>query len=125
MLVGVDRNPRVLLQASSQLPTAFFLQAEAADLPFGYTSHFDLIIARHPDIDRYPADWRASFATLPRLLKSAGRLVVTTYNAAELTQIRDWLTATVWQEVPLDRHRLVAPGLQGRDAHVLCWCGAA
>ena len=120
-LLGMDRDPQRLSQAHPQVPDAWFLQADITSLPLSLTYRFDLVVVRHPDIDRDPGEWRSSLAAAPGFLATSGWLVVTTYSAAELEQIRGWLSLTELRNFPLDTHRLAAPGLQGRDAFVMCW----
>jgi hypothetical protein len=96
---------------------AILLLASITALPFA--ARFDLIIARHPDIDRHRADWQTAFSRLPTYLSPGGHVLVTTYSISEADQLRDWLKVITADEVLL--LNLAPPALTGRDRFIFCY----
>jgi SAM-dependent methyltransferase len=96
-----------------------FIQADIAHLPL--RAHFDLILVRHPDVDRHRAAWERAFRGIVPLLTRAGILIVTTYSVAETETIRGWLGTTGLIHLPLDTGRLAETDLIGRDRFVIAY----
>ena len=117
LLVGVDHDPKTL--TTYRTPSFYLLQADIAYLPLH--TQFDLVISRHPDIDRHPKAWQEAFILAPDLLATNGILLVTVYSLPEFERIKGWLTSTKLAELSIATERLVPSGLQGRDRFILCW----
>src|SRR5215510_2977957 len=94
------------------------IQADLTALPIGALTPFDLVLIRHPDIDRARNAWKLTFLRMPILLRGDGILLVTTYSAAELDQINGWLKIPTLDTYPLRKEQLSPPDLVGRDRFV-------
>jgi hypothetical protein len=112
-IIGIDRY------LPYAIPDALCIQADAAQLPF--SRRFDLIVIRHPDVDRHPDAWFAAITLTPDHLNDGGLLLITTYSAGEAIQARDWLKTTPLIPVtpnPMNEPDIPAPNLSGRDRFV-------
>jgi hypothetical protein len=123
-LIALDHNFAALRQfhrSTASLP----VQADIKSLPFHI--HFDLIIARHPDIDRHRSDWQQAFASLPQYLSPAAHLLITTYSVPEADLLRQWLTTPLPSGSPspfAERGlggEVSPPDLSGKDRFILCY----
>ncbi|HVO42688.1 MAG TPA: hypothetical protein VMT34_08700 [Aggregatilineales bacterium] len=114
-IAAVDWDGEALQAARRRIshPCFYPVQADAADLPLRRI--FDLVVVRHPDLDRHPDRWARVFARIPGAL--CGILVVTTYSAHEMEIIRPWLRPLVAYPVRYDRLSLVT--LDGADRCVV------
>jgi hypothetical protein len=121
-IVGADID-RVALKRARQLvftaPWLWPLQADVRALPF--KAGFDLLLVRHPDVDRFRSAWEQVLSVLPRFLTTPGWVLVTTYGVTEIEAARNWLSRTELTPVPLLEERLVGAGLAGRDRFALAW----
>lgn len=117
LLVGVDHDFAVLRNADRS--AIHLLQADIAHLPF--CTQFDLVIARHPDIDRHASAWQKALIHGPDLLNKDGILLLTTYSLSEYERVKDWLMSSKLADLPLAIEHLAPPGLQGRDRFILSW----
>jgi 16S rRNA G1207 methylase RsmC len=91
MIVGVDNNESVLEQArhtNRALNIAFAL-ADGTAMPFAKV--FDLILIRHPNIDRHRQSWKQIFIDANKYLKPGGHLVATVYSLPEYEQVLEKL----------------------------------
>jgi hypothetical protein len=96
VLFGIDRDWSVLRKADGSV----IIAADGAAIPFARWLCFDLILIRHPDVDRHPAGWRQVCTALPGWLSDRGRLLLTCYTAHELAA-REALLAGGAQPVAL------------------------
>jgi hypothetical protein len=113
-IVGVDWEIASLRAA----PHGYTIQADLNRLPF--RGGFDLVLARHPDLDRHRSGWARFLRQAP--LNDGGLLVVSTYALPEIEQARDWLLNDESLEpVSLAIEHLAPPGLAGRDRFVLVY----
>jgi hypothetical protein len=124
LYIGVDIDLAALHRAIHCQPainqTALhFIQADIAHLPL--RAQFDLILVRHPDIDKQRRAWECILAGIAPLLASTGTLLVTTYSVAEMETIDGWLAATGLIRLPLDAARLADTDLIGRDRFVIAY----
>ena len=113
MAAALDVDLAALRQARRQYPTLNLVQADSARLPF--RRRFDLIVARHPDLDRYRTAWQDTFRGITGWLHDSGLAVVTAYSAPEIDLARGWLESGHLVPVPLAVDQLIPPGLAGRD----------
>lgn len=114
-IVGLDRDGGALRRAGRE---ADRVQADLKALPFG--AGFDLVLARHPDLDRRRDSWARFLVEAP--VKAGGLLLVSAYALPEIEQARDWLRgAPTWEALPLAVERLAPPGLMGRDRFSLVY----
>jgi hypothetical protein len=113
MTVGLDIDLAALRRARRQYPAVNLVQADSARLPF--RDRFDLILARHPDLDRYRNAWQRAFRGITSWLSDSGLLLVTAYSAPEIDLMRGWLMGNNLVPVPLVVDQLIPPGLSGRD----------
>ena len=116
--VAIDQND-VALQ-TAQIPAAarlFLAQADIVRLPF--KARFDLILARHPDVDRHRDSWRLALTHAHEYLAARGVLLVTVYSLPEVDLIESWRIPLT--HLFLDVYSLSAPDLIGRDRFVLYW----
>jgi hypothetical protein len=95
------------------------IQADIVYLPF--RTQFDLILVRHPDVDRHRGDWELIVTGMAHLLTTPGTMIVTTYSVSELELISTWLAETGLIRMPLDTGQLAAPDLVGRDGFVIVY----
>jgi SAM-dependent methyltransferase len=102
-IVGIDQDRSALHLAHRHNVLA--VEANIATLPLQST--FDLVLMRHPDLDRHRADWENVLHVVSRWQNSI--LLITTYSAAEMDQIQHMLP---FLTMPDD---LAPPGLAGRD----------
>jgi hypothetical protein len=82
--VGLDIYFTELLQGQA------VLQADGRALPFA-RQRFDLLLIRHPDIDRRPQTWATILPCLGEYLTPQGVALVTLYSASESDFVRDHL----------------------------------
>lgn len=115
-IIGVDLDAGLLRKASGH--KLHCCLASVAALPF--PAVFDLVVVRHPDVDRGRQDWQPFFAAAGRLLISGGILLVTAYHAPEIDQIRQWVRANTCL-TPFPLAQLAPPGLDGRDRYALVY----
>lgn len=87
----MDLDESAVREASARWPEASFLCADAADLPARYPGHFDVALIRRPNLFAQPERWQRVFATLPRLLRSGGRVFATFVGEREAAAARAWL----------------------------------
>ena len=116
-LIGIDHDFAALRHAERS--SIHLLQADIAYLPFHM--QFDLVIVRHPDIDRHASVWQKALIHGPDLLNKNGILLVTTYSLPEFEQAKGLLASSKLVDTPLETKHLAPPGLQGRDRFILCW----
>lgn len=95
------------------------IQADIIYLPLRV--RLDLILVRHPDVDRHRCDWERVFTGVAHLLTTPGTLIVTTYSIPELELISRWLAETGLIRMPLDTGQLAEPDLVGRDGFVIVY----
>jgi len=117
MLVGVDHDPTTLY--ASHDPQIYLVRADIAHLPFNM--RFDLVVARHPDIDRHAVSWQTVITNAPALLSKGGLLLITTYALPEIETVDRWIQSTSLTQFPMMVERLIPPGIQGRDRFIRCW----
>ncbi len=113
-IVGLDRDIAGLVAA----PQGCRVQADMNQLPF--RGGFDLVLVRHPDLDRSRSAWGHFLRHAP--LNEGGILLISTYTLPEIEQVRGWLLdAASLSAAPLAGERLAPPGLAGRDRFVLVY----
>src|SRR5258708_17080792 len=121
--VAVDHDGRALQTA--QIPVAsvqpevalHLLQADVEHLPF--RARFDLILARHPDVDRSRDSWYHALTHARDYLAENGVLLVTVYSPLEAELVRSW--AIPLKQLSLDWRKISAPAFVGDDRFVMCW----
>ncbi|MEP7286582.1 MAG: class I SAM-dependent methyltransferase [Chloroflexota bacterium] len=121
-LVSLDIDLSALRTASrtsSQPSGSILVQGDITRLPL--RTHFDLIIVRHPDLDRHPADWEQALTATPDWLTTQGILLITLYSIAEVEQVRRWVSPLPFAPMTFAEDLLAAPGLSGRDRFFLCY----
>jgi SAM-dependent methyltransferase len=120
LALALDCDLAALRRARRHYPTLNLVQADSARLPFRQRfGLFDLIVARHPDLDRSRAAWQDTFQDIRHWLSDSGMVVVTAYSAPELDLARGWLASGGLVPVPLAVDQLNPPGLSGRDRFAL------
>ncbi len=117
--INLDIDGQALRRARRQSAASYLIQADIRQLPL--MTQFDLILARHPDLDRHPGEWRLALDGAPELLTHRGLLVITTYSAHEVETLRDWLRRQPLIQFPLELERLSKPGLDGADRFILAF----
>lgn len=95
------------------------LQADGLHLPFA--GAVEVVVARHPDVDRHREGWRRIFAEVARIL--TGTVLVTTYTATECDLVRRWMLEASLSPVLVDP--TVPLSLSGRDRFALRGCSLA
>jgi SAM-dependent methyltransferase len=122
MAVALDADLAALRQARRQSPGVNLVQADITRLPFRRRFDlFDLIVARHPDLDRSRSAWQDTFQNITGWLSDSGLVVVTAYSAPEIDLARGWLVSGGLAPVPLAVDQLSPPGLSGRDRFVVVY----
>lgn len=117
-IVALDWDAAPLCTALRNERQVYLVQADMNYLPF--QGGFDLVLARHPDLDRRRLVWAQFLHHVP--LNDGGLLVISTYALPEIEQVRDWLLNEVsLKQVPLAVECLAPPGLAGRDRFVLVY----
>ncbi|MBN1964951.1 MAG: hypothetical protein JW910_09905 [Anaerolineae bacterium] len=86
-LLGIDRDHRAL----RAVPGVALLVGEGERLPFGDEVRFELVLVRHPDVDRDSVAWGRVGAAVPARLVGNGRVLVSCYAAHEGAVLRDGL----------------------------------
>jgi hypothetical protein len=119
MTIALDFDLAALRQARRQYPGVNLVQADSARFPF--RDRFDLILARHLDLDRFRTAWQRTFRGITGWLSGSGLLLVTAYSAPEIDLVRGWLAGGDLIPVPLAVDQLIPPGLSGRDRFVLAY----
>jgi SAM-dependent methyltransferase len=76
MVTGLDASPRLLVLARERVPSAEFVQGDAAQLPFD-DGWFDAAVSVFGVIFARPAE--KSVAEIARVVRPGGRVVVTTW----------------------------------------------
>lgn len=82
---------------------------------------YDLVVIRHPDVDRHPASWRAGLRACSRELAADGLLVATAYSTAEAAFIEQTM-----QTLPMIERReilfsAIPVALAGNDRYILVY----
>ena len=115
LVCGLDRDWGALQFA----PTRRVILADGARLPFAPTPGFDLILVRHPDVDRRWEGWQRVGAALGACLAAEGRIVVSCYSPHEADALRVVLLRVGLELLPLDQKILPPANLAGQDRVVL------
>lgn len=119
MLVLLDLDLVALRKARKASPDAALIQGNITRLPF--RAQFDLIVARHPNVDQRPRDWAYAFQHSQQWLSERGILLITAYAEPEIERIVGWLASCNLVPAALEFARLSPPGLTGRDRLVLAY----
>ena len=116
MLVGIDHSLDDLRAGRGRWGVADvrLIGGDAARMPLAGMARFDLILIRHPDVDRHPERWRQVCRALPRVLSPGGRVLVSCYAAHEMAAIRAGLIAGGAKPLPA-RLSLAPVDLIGQD----------
>ncbi len=114
-LIGVDADPTELPR--QPLLQTMILCADVCALPF--CDPFDMVLCRHPDLDRHRTVWAAFFQNVRRWARQT--VLVTTYTLPEFEALSKWVGKPLagWQEVGMAN--LPPAGIDGRDAWVGAW----
>jgi hypothetical protein len=115
--LGVDHDAMALLTIHNSF--IHLIQADISRLPFD--APFDLIVARHPDVDRHTTAWQQALVHASNLLDKAGYLLVTTYSLPEIERVNGWMESMALISLSVPTKHLVPPGLQGCDRYIGCW----
>jgi hypothetical protein len=115
LLCGIDLDRAVLRIAADRRVVV----ADGAHLPFAPTPGFDLIVVRHPDVDRRPAGWWRVGIALGGWLAAGGHVLVSGYIHAEVEILRDSLIRAGLRSVALDQKTLPPVDLVGQDRVLL------
>jgi hypothetical protein len=117
-IVGVDWDAATLHRAPHNARQVCLVQADINCLPCG--GGFDLVLARHPDLDRHRSGWAQFLSQVP--LNDSGLLVISAYALSEIEQARNWLLKhDLLEPIALAVENLAPPGLTGRDRFVLVY----
>ncbi len=111
-IYGVDDDLAALQRVPPPMQP---ILADVRALPFNM--RFDLIVIRHPDIDRSSQAWEQAIRGTPALLAPGGLLIVTCYSLPEAERLRGWLDALPLMPMKLPE-TLSAPDLSGRDRFI-------
>ena len=82
---------------------------------------YDLIIVRHPDVGKRPANWEAVLAAGVARLRVGGMLVATTYSLPEasfIERVMDSLPVAIHSGKP---YTFAPVALQGNDRYILVY----
>lgn len=114
-LIGVDSDPNELPRHTSA--HTLFLCANVCALPF--RDPFDMVLCRHPDIERQTRAWAGFFRDVGRWARQT--VLVTTYTLPEFEIVYGWVKASLvgWRELGIGN--LPPAGIDGRDAWVGAW----
>ena len=117
LLLGIDLHVAALRRAAG----LHLIAADAARLPLAGHVRFDLILLRHPDVDRHPAHWREVCGGLPGRLQDGGRILVSCYAGHEAVFCRRGILAAGGvQPIPIPAGP-APPGLAGQDRLLLAF----
>ena len=120
LVCGLDRDGDVLQFAPPWPgPAGCVIVADGAWLPFAPTPGFDLILVRHPDVDRRREGWQRVGVALAACLAAEGRIVVSCYSPHEADVLRAVLLRVGLEMLPLDQKILPPANLAGQDRVVL------
>lgn len=115
LLGGIDLDWGALrLAAARQV-----IVADGGHLPFSLTPGFDLVVIRHPDVDRHPAGWRRVGLALGAWVGGGGRILVSGYARHEVDALRESLSQAGWLPWTLDQKILPPVDLVGQDRVLL------
>ena len=91
-LTGVDADEAAIAKARAAAPGATFIAADAATLqPAGWSSPFDRVLLRRPELAAAPGTWRRIISFVPSWLSARGRAIVSTPGSSEAEMARKWL----------------------------------
>lgn len=113
--LGLDIDGAALRAARRADPARRLVQADARTLPGLLHTHFDLVLVRHPDVQRSRAAWTAILPALSGCLVPGGVLLITLYALDEVELVDALPMPPRW---PLDDAALAPPDLAGRDRFV-------
>jgi len=102
-LVGIDFDEKAIATTCARLPRAKFICADAAALDSDWTSPFDVVLFRRPDIAAQPARWRGILALAPGWLTPGGRVLLTTPGPQEADWGRQWLKESGFKDTRLEQ----------------------
>lgn len=114
VLLGIDRDPFALRGK----PSLRLIVGDVARLPLARSVRFDLILIRHPDVDRHRQVWQQACLLLPGWLRPGGRVLVSCYAAHEVEAVREMLRAGGALPVTL-AGSLPPVDLSGQDRYLL------
>jgi hypothetical protein len=98
----------------------FFVRGDATSPPLA--PRFDVVLVRHPDLNRRLEGWRLALPAAAGLLRIDGVLLVTTYSLSEIERARRWLDPeTALTPLVLNPVMLAPVGLSGRDRYALAY----
>lgn len=98
----------------------FFVRGDAAQPPLAPC--FNVVLVRHPDLNRRVDGWRQALRAATGLLNPDGVLLVTAYSLPESEQVRRWLDPdTHLTSLALEPSLLAPVGLSGRDRYALAY----
>jgi SAM-dependent methyltransferase len=123
LIVGLDSDRlaglgwRQVLRGDERF---FFVRGDAAWPPF--SPCFDVVLIRHPDLNRRTRAWKQALQAAAGLLTKAGVLLITAYSLPEIERARRWLDPeTALTHIALDEATLAPVGLSGRDRYALAY----
>ncbi len=119
LLLGIDLHATTWRRAAG----LHLIAADAVRLPLAGHVRFDLILLRHPDVDRRPAHWREVCAGLPGRLKNGGRILASCYTGHEAAFCRAGILAA-GDVLPISSILAspAPPNLAGQDRLLLAFC---
>ncbi|MCC7210040.1 MAG: hypothetical protein IT323_22240 [Anaerolineae bacterium] len=123
LIVGLDSDRLAALGWRQGLRGGerfYFVRGDAAWPPLA--PHFDVILVRHPDLNRSPKSWIKALRAAAGLLAARGALLVSTYSLSEIERARRWLDAeAALTPLGFDPAALAPVGLSGRDRFALAY----
>ena len=124
-LTVIDLDEEAIASAGARLTNHAnrlrILAGNAGDLPELAPGPYDLVIIRHPDIDKHPAGWASALAACVAQLKVGGLLLVTTYSLPEASLINRVLEASPVVLRTGSPYTIVPVALKGNDRYILLY----
>jgi len=121
-VTAIDAVPGAVQQARRRFVSqgVEVLEGDAADI-LPTLPRFQVVLVRHPDVDRQPAGWAHNLTACAAYLEQGGVIVVTAYTFHEV----EWLRAHIESSCPGLRLQPVDPlipvAISGADRYILVY----
>jgi len=124
-IVAIDLDEDAARAAGSLLSTASRIEVvhgNAITLAGNAATHnYDLIVARHPDVDRRPQNWINVLRFMSDHVSATGTIVLTAYTVPEATFVNNYMESLGHVLLDGSPYSAVPVAMTGADRYVLLY----
>ncbi len=124
-LIAVETDEDAVRQAQTVLSDlrarATVIHGDAAALSTLAPGTYDLIVIRHPDVDRQPGKWNAIFKAAVEQVRARGFAIVTTYTLPEAAFVNESLEVLRLKMLPGSPYSALPVAMTGIDRYILIY----